>query len=141
MAATKESHSMTVMQRTRVLALAVGTVLAAPVLAADLGVSVSISQPGVYGRIDIGRFPQPQVVMQAPVWVVPARVMAVPPAPLYLWVPPGHRRHWSHHCRQYNACAAPVYFVQDGWYRRNVVVAGPRPSHRHGGRHGHRHDD
>ena len=33
------------------------------------GVSVQISQPGVYGRIDIGRFPQPQVVVAAPVIV------------------------------------------------------------------------
>ena len=38
-----------------------------PALAADVGVSVQISQPGVYGRIDIGRFPQPQVVVPQPV--------------------------------------------------------------------------
>jgi hypothetical protein len=48
--------------------------------AADVGVSVQISEPGVYGRIDIGRFPQPVVVVQQPVviqqpaYVVPSRL-------------------------------------------------------------------
>ncbi len=34
--------------------------------AADVGVSISIGQPGFYGRIDIGRFPQPQVIYAEP---------------------------------------------------------------------------
>ncbi len=29
----------------------------APVMAADIGVSINIDQPGAYGRIDIGRVP------------------------------------------------------------------------------------
>jgi len=40
--------------------------------------------------------------------------------PVYLWVPPEHRRDWRHHCQRYGACGAPVYFVQDGWYRDHV---------------------
>ncbi|MBN8504351.1 MAG: hypothetical protein J0L58_07730 [Burkholderiales bacterium] len=84
----------------------------------DVGVSIGISQPGVYGRIDIGRFPQPQVVVAAPVLVRPARVQH---APVYLWVPPGHQKKWSKHCHRYEACGVPVYFVDDAWYERHVM--------------------
>lgn len=109
--------------------------------AADVGVSIGFSQPGVYGRVDIGRYPAPVLIAPQPV------IIGRPQArePLYLWVPPGHRRDWRHHCRAYGACGAPVYFVDDGWYRQTVVVA---REHRHGrGRghgdghgHGHGHD-
>ena len=90
--------------------------------AADVGVSVHISQPGVYGRIDIGRFPQPQVVLAQPVIMVrPVVVHQAPPPPsVYMWVPPGHRKNWRRHCGQYNACGVPVYFVQDQWYGEHV---------------------
>jgi hypothetical protein len=86
--------------------------------AADIGVSIDISQPGVYGRIDIGRFPQPQLVVQQPVIV--ARPVAVQAEPVYLWVPAGHRKNWRHHCGEYRACGVPVYFVQDRWYGEHV---------------------
>jgi hypothetical protein len=92
----------------------------APALAADVGVSVSISQPGVYGRVDIGRFPQPQVVVTQPVVVQRPAVVVARPEPVYMWVPPGHRKNWRKHCGQYNACGVPVYFVQDQWYERHV---------------------
>lgn len=111
---------------------------AAPARAADVGVSIGINQPGVYGRIDIGRFPQPQVYVAQPVVVVPQRVQ---PQPVYLHVPPGHRANWRLHCRAYNACGAPVYFVQDGWYRDHVMRAEPRRGERWDERRGHRHDD
>ena len=89
--------------------------------AADVGVSVQISQPGVYGRIDIGRFPQPQVVVAQPVIIVrPVVLQQAPPQPGYMWVPPGHRQNWRKHCGQYNACGVPVYFVQDQWYGEHV---------------------
>ena len=39
----------------------------APALAADVGVSISIGQPGFYGQIDIGNVPQPQLVYPRPV--------------------------------------------------------------------------
>ncbi len=86
----------------------------------DVGVSIGISQPGVYGRIDIGRFPQPQVVYAEPVYVERPRVVVVRPEPVYMWVPPGHRKNWKQHCRAYGACGAPVVFVRDDWYERNV---------------------
>lgn len=85
--------------------------------AVDVGVSIGISQPGVYGRIDIGRFPQPDLMAAQPVIIQRPRVM---PQPVYLWVPPGHQKNWSKHCHRYNACGAPVYFVKEDWYRRNV---------------------
>jgi hypothetical protein len=39
--------------------------------ATDIGVTVEISQLGVYGRIDIGRFPQPAVIVPQPVIITP----------------------------------------------------------------------
>lgn len=124
------------------LASAVATGSAA---AQDVGVSVSISQPGVYGRVDIGRFPQPQVVYQQPVLVARPPVVVARPEPVYMWVPPGHRKKWSRYCAQYGACGMPVYFVQDGWYERQVRRDGPpgggqrdeRRGHDDGPRNGH----
>lgn len=98
--------------------LLAGTAL--PALSADVGVSVQISQPGVYGRIDIGRFPQPQVIVAQPVRISQPRMVVVQPQPVYMWVPPGHQKNWRRHCGHYNACGVPVYFVQDAWYQQNV---------------------
>ncbi len=111
--------------KTRTLIAASLAALALPSFAGnvDVGVSVQISQPGVYGRIDIGRFPQPQVIVQRPVVVVHE---AVRPAPVYLHVPPGHRKHWRKHCRDYGACGTPVYFVQERWYQEHVARPAPR---------------
>jgi hypothetical protein len=87
----------------------------------DVGVSVEISQPGVFGRVDIGRFPEPpQVVVRAPVIVMPQRQAEYAPEPVYLWVPPEHRRDWRRHCGRYDACGVPVYFVRENWYQDNV---------------------
>ena len=94
--------------------------------AADVGVSIEISQPGVYGRIDVGRFPQPAVIVPQPVIIVPQPV-AVAPQPVYLWVPQGHRKNWSKHCRHYNACGVPVYFVRHDWYNQHVRYAAEPP--------------
>lgn len=93
-----------------------------PALAADVGVSVSVGQPGFYGRIDIGNFPQPQVVYPQPVIIAPGPY-AVVQQPIYLRVPPGHAKDWGKHCRRYNACGQPVYFVQDGWYNNVYAPA------------------
>ena len=117
----------------RALALAV-LLPAVPAFGADVGVSINIAQPGMYGRIDIGNVAPPPLVYAQPVVIQPA--YAVAPPPLYLHVPPGHERHWSRHCREYNACGVPVYFVRDDWYR----------AHYHGGHEEHRdrgrdHDD
>jgi len=114
--------------------------------ASDIGVSVSVGQPGFYGRIDLGSAgPAPRLIYNEPVWVQGrphhhrARVRV---DPWYLYVPPGHARHWARHCGDYGACGRPVYFVQEGWYRE---VYGPRRGgdeglrHGHGHRHGHHH--
>ncbi len=92
---------------------------ASPVVA-HAGVSVSVGEPGFYGRIDIGGMPPPPLIYAQPIEVLPAPVGVVQ-APIYLRVPPGHARHWSRHCRDYDACDRPVYFVQDRWYE-NVYV-------------------
>jgi hypothetical protein len=90
--------------------------------AADVGVSIEISQPGVYGRIDVGRFPQPAVIVPQPLIIEPAPVV-VAPQPVYMWVPREHRKNWNKHCRQYNACGVPVYFVRHDWYDQHVRYA------------------
>lgn len=97
--------------------LAILTILfcAATVQAADVGVSVSIGQPGFYGRIDVGSFPPPPVVYPRPIVIAPPPGRVVE-APIYLRVPPGHARDWSRNCQRYGACGRPVYFVQDRWY-------------------------
>ena len=90
---------------------------AAPAFAqTNVGVSVGINQPGVYGRIDIGNFPPPAVILPQPVIITPAPV-AVHQRPVYLYVPPGHQKNWSKHCGRYAACGQPVYFVQESWVR------------------------
>jgi hypothetical protein len=93
---------------------------AAPSLATDVGVSVSIGQPGFYGTIDIGNVPRPQVIYAEPVVIQPVPI-AVVRRPVYLHVPPGHAKNWSKHCGKYNACAQPVYFVQERWYNEVYV--------------------
>lgn len=98
--------------------------------AADLGVSVSVGQPGFYGRIDIGGYPRPPLVYPEP------RIVHVVPAyrpPVYMRVPPGHAKHWDRHCHKYAACGERVYFVRDDWYQREY-----RPFRRE--RHGRSHD-
>lgn len=88
--------------------------------AADVGVSVSIGQPGFYGQINIGDAPEPpQVIYKAPV-VIERDPHYGGPA-LYLRVPEGYEKHWSKHCREYDACGRPVYFVRDDWYRNRFV--------------------
>jgi hypothetical protein len=80
--------------------------------------SISINQPGVYGRVDFGQAPPPPValVYPQPVLVAPPPVAVVQP-PLYLYVPPGHQKDWAHHCGYYHACGRPVYFVQEHYVR------------------------
>jgi hypothetical protein len=93
-----------------------------PALAAGVGISVTVGQPGYYGRIDIDNFPQPQLIYPQPVVIEPMPVGVVP-QPLYLHVPPGHAKNWRKHCRKYNACGHQVYFVSENWYN-NVYVKG-----------------
>jgi len=115
------------MKFTALLAAAAGLLISAqPAAATDIGVSIEFSQPGVYGRIDVGRYPRPAVVVAQPVIVVPPRAVIVSPQPVYLWVPPGHRKKWHRHCHRYNACGVPVLFVRDDWYEEHVHYGSER---------------
>ncbi len=38
-------------------------------------------------------------------------------------MPPGHEWHWNDHCHTYDACATPVYFVTEGWFRNVYLPA------------------
>jgi hypothetical protein len=101
------------------LGLAAGALVLAsaqPVLAQN--VSISVNQPGVYGRVDIGQ-PPPQAawVRPQPVVVQPSQYGAAQRQPIYLYVPPAHYNNWGRYCGRYNACAQPVVFVQDRWVR------------------------
>ncbi|NCT82715.1 MAG: hypothetical protein GXC94_06200 [Comamonadaceae bacterium] len=105
--------------------------------AADVGVSIGFSQPGFYGRVDVGRYPTPVLVAPQPVIIGRPVYRA---EPVYLWVPPGQRRDWRHNCHRYRACGTPVYFVDDGWYRQNVIVHRDRHGHDHRRHDRHDHD-
>ncbi|WP_291993713.1 hypothetical protein [Candidatus Accumulibacter sp. ACC003] len=107
--------------------------ITAPALAADLGVSVTVGQPGFYGRVDIGGYPPPRLVYPQPIFVE-----RVPPGrpPVYLQVAPGHARHWARHCHSYRACGERVYFVNTSWYQRDAAAPPPRAPHYR--RYGHR---
>jgi hypothetical protein len=118
------------MKRLAFAALLSATALTAA--AADVGISVSVGQPGFYGQIDIGNVPRPAVIYPQPV-VIQRVAVAQPLQPVYLRVPPGHAKNWGKHCHRYDACARPVYFVQDDWYN-NVYV--PHYEQTHGKGHG-----
>jgi len=109
---------------------------ALPAFAANVGVSISVGQPGFYGQIDIGDVPRPVLVYPQPVVVRPA-LMRGAREPLYLHVPPGHAKNWRKHCHEYSACGQPVYFVEDRWYN-DVYV--PHYRERHGYHDDHRDD-
>lgn len=113
----------------RLLCAAALTLAITPALAADVGVSVTVGEPGFYGRLDIGSFPPPALIYPQPVVIQPLPVGVVY-EPVYLRVPPGHAKKWNKHCYKYNACGRPVYFVRDSWYN-NVYVPEYRARHRH----------
>ena len=94
---------------------------------AQTNVSINIGQPGFYGRIELGADAPPPVYYTQPV-IVERQVRYVG-RPVYLRVPEGHRKHWSKHCRRYNACGQQVMFVQDGWYN-NTYAPRYREQHR-----------
>lgn len=87
--------------------------------------------PGVYGRIDIGSAPPPPVLYQQPV-LIGQPVVGVPQRPVYMYVPPGHAKHWAKHCAKYNACGVPVYFANVD--SRGHYVRGPQHEQGWGGR-------
>jgi hypothetical protein len=91
-----------------------------PALAADVEVRVIASgdvRPGVYGRVEIGSAPPPPLVYTKPVVVI-RQPRAVQVQPVYVHVPPGHAKQWSRHCRKYDLCGVPVYFVKSEEYKK-----------------------
>jgi hypothetical protein len=104
---------------------------------AEVGVSVTIDQPGMYGRIELGDVPRPEVVYRRAVTVEHVRVVQ---RPIYLHVPQGHIKHWNKHCYRYQACGRPVYFVREEWYERVYVPAKQRRVYRDEDHH-HKHQD
>jgi hypothetical protein len=122
---------------------AVGAAVAQP----NVGISIGINQPGVYGRINIGDVPRPALVLPQPVIISSPRVV-VEREPIYLYVPPTHQQNWRRYCGRYSACGQPVYFVQDRWVRERYSQEHPgwdRGRHqgrdKHDGRGDDRHDD
>lgn len=101
----------------KILLLVITASALAPTFAqTNVGVSIGINQPGVYGRVDIGNLAQPRIVYPQPIVIVQSPV-AVQQQPVYLYVPPGHQKNWTKHCARYNACGQPVYFVREDWVR------------------------
>ncbi len=101
-----------------------------------------IVQPGVYGRVAIGGYaeaplvyaPQPVVAIDNGYGEVVEETVdpayATDQTPVYLWVPEYQRLHWAQYCREYGAYGVPVYFVDDGWYRANVLRRNWTPEQR-----------
>ena len=114
--------------------------LSSTAIAGNVGVSINIGQPGFYGRINIGDLPQPRVIYAQPV-MVERPVRYVERQPIYLRVPPGHAKHWSKHCRAYNACGQQVYFVQDSWYTNEYAPHYREQHAQHGDYYANRDDD
>ena len=100
-----------------VLALAVTSTTA---LATNVGVSVTIGDPGYRGRIDIVNFPPPQLVFPEPV-IIETVPVGVVRQPVYVYVPVTEAKEWRKHCKKYKACGQPVYFVQETWYNEVYV--------------------
>lgn len=91
----------------------IGAALALASLGATAQVTVTIGQPGFYGRVDMGSYaPAPQVY--GPPVLASGRYDNG--APVYLRAPLSHRRNWSRYCQRYGACGQRVLFVRDDWY-------------------------
>jgi len=97
----------------RLLMFVLFSISTAAASAAEVGISISLGQPGFYGQIDIGDYPPPQLIYAEPVIV---EQVVVVQQPIYLHVQYDHIKHWNKHCHQYGACGQRVYFVQDSWY-------------------------
>ena len=122
-------------------ALMLGLALSAAAAQAQVYIGASVNgvlAPGVFGRVDIGTLGgTPPLYSAQPVYV-----QRVPQAaPLYIYAAPYERANWRRYCGRYDACGAPVYFVnvgRDGRWARPIRVANPprpvyrdRDDHRH----------
>jgi len=103
----------------KTLTLAVALLAITAGAQAQTGVSISIGQPGFFGRIDVGDYPAPELLYPQPIIV--QRPSHYAGRPIYLRVPPGYAQNWPRYCRVYNACNQEVYFVQDRWYTDQFI--------------------
>ncbi|WP_293391245.1 hypothetical protein [Nevskia sp.] len=120
-----------------ILAAALLLTAAVPAIAADVGVSINIGQPGFNGRIDIGDYPQPRVIYAQPVIIERRQVVE---QPVYVRVPPNYRKDWKRYCGRYDACGRPVYFVDNRWYNDVYVPRYRERENRHSDNRDHDHD-
>jgi hypothetical protein len=110
-----ERNIMKTLQATIFASLMIGSLAAhagTPIINLSVGGEIS---PGVYGQVQFGNGPPPPVVYAQPTIIAP-QPPGVVVRPLYLHVPPGHAKNWAKHCREYNACGRPVYFVKSAEY-------------------------
>ena len=114
------------------------SLVAAPLFAADVGVSLTIGEPNFFGHIEFGNTARPDVIYRDPV-IVKKQLLHKHVEPIYLRVRPGHEKHWRKHCHEYHACNRPVYFVKDTWYRKRYASHYRKHKHlREDRRHEHR---
>ena len=126
----------------RALIAAAGFALCAATGLANAASWSVVVQPGVYGRVEIGGYVEaPRVYSTRPVMAVDDgdgdvveeyvdTAYATAQPPVYLWVPEYQRTHWAQYCREYGAYGVPVYFVDDDWYRANVMRRNWTPEQR-----------
>lgn len=116
--------------------LLVGLVMLAPgavtAQAAGVGFSITVGQPGFFGRINVRGYPVPEVIYGRPMLAEPD--YGYPGSPIYLHVPRGWASHWRRHCAEFRACYRPVYFVRDSWYNEVYVPRYRRERDWNGGR-------
>jgi X-X-X-Leu-X-X-Gly heptad repeat protein len=76
----------------------------APAFAGNVGISISVGEPGFYGQLDIGGYGRPGLIYSQPVILAP-RYRGY--APVYVRAPRDHYRNWGRYCGRYQACARP----------------------------------
>jgi hypothetical protein len=107
--------TMNVFRKVAVATFALATIAPLAAVADKADVITGEVTPGVYGRVDTAKNPKPTLVYEHPMFIeAPAAGNKV--EPLYLHVPPDHAKNWKKHCKQYDACNVPVYFVKSAEY-------------------------
>ena len=70
---------------------------------------------GIYGRLDLVKFPKPELINDQPVLIDKSSKRASTKT-VFVHVPPGYERHWQFHCKTYDSCNVPVQFVTESWF-------------------------
>jgi hypothetical protein len=88
-----------------------------PVTHAD--VTLTLGEPDYYGPVEIDEYyGEPRLIFREPIVLNQETRTG---RPLYLHVPPGHAQDWKKHCKHYDACDQPAYFVENSWYQDTYV--------------------